>query len=902
MTLFNFTLTRQSTNKVDWDALSPTTNQFIHNMITRGHLVGRKDGPGIIAATFKPRSRLVQKNIDLVTGLILDVDGKFNRIGADMPVGATLAEDGKHYHEVIPPDWLIAKLPYCGVAHSSYSHTPHLPKYRVIMPLAKPITPPEFLRLWFWIYTKVEHKADAACKNPDRMFFLPRCTQDAKDAGWPWMRPMFGPLLDISMVPEDYQIPEEFYYDTSRPEKKQGAHFAPPQTNFRPTDAHKLLETLLDLPVYSWAVESAEELKYLAWFGLAANIAAAVVDDPTAHQAGAQALHAISECDDTRYSHAATEKMWHEALKSADKPMKYATLKLNGVPDDVDDGGAKSPVAHARALLSQSERHQRPKDLASVSSLLVPGAEEALKAVQLMSGAMEPGEPAVTMPVVPPPAAQDVAVEPTEVLAASNQPDEPDEPREALIDTYKQTDVLYDMSRAGWILLGTDPDTGIKDWLMDKPVKDEAFNRRLMNMGLPRKGLDDWKVWVPVFNYRRCIYTTHQLLVVNGHETIYNTYRPSRLIPTAGSWDNIRELFLHLVSGDVAALEYTLDWYARPLQMIYRKQSPVNGAYKNGTSLVYRGDPGSGKNTAMDIVRLCFGATNCVTLGQEDLDGRFHSNLLDKLFVVGNEVMSSSNRSGQTANKLKSWVTDPLIPCEGKFADAGEAQNNFNIVFTSNDERPLLIEKGDRRYSVFQSTTIPKRIIDPVQSDLQGAKVQISAFYRMLLDRKVAMKYGEIYHTEARAQVQHASAPTSERFAAAIEDDGFLSVAAGWKESARTGENREEMVSFNGEFFITSDTLMAVYKHFCQNLGAHPQHIRALTQALHAVFPNVESNYRIRIGNVSRRAWRGIPLESPHASILPMPLKPADATSAVPAAEIAANASDMVFGDAPQNA
>ena len=264
--------------------------------------------------------------------------------------------------------------------------------------------------------------------------------------------------------------------------------------------------------------------------------------------------------------------------------------------------------------------------------------------------------------------------------------------------------------------------------------------------------------------------------------------------------------------------------------------------------------------------------------------------------------MSSSNRSAQTANKLKSWVTDPLIPCEGKYSDAGEADNNFNIVFTSNDERPLIIEKGDRRYSVFQSTAIPKSVIDPVQADLQGSQQQISAFYGMLLNRQIKLKYGDIFHTEARSQVQHASAPTSERFAAAVEEDGFLSVAAGWKDAARNGENREETVSFNGEFFITTDTLMAVYKHFCQNLGAHPQHVRALTQALQNVFPAAESAYRIRIGNVQRRAWRGIPLDSPNASILPMPSTLPESMTTSEPAKINENASDISFGDTPVGA
>lgn len=612
---FDFTITKFANQKDNWDPLGVHPNHFIYNMVRRGHLVGPKDGSGIIAGTFKPGAHLEQKNLETVTGLILDVDGKFKKVGDTVPAGTTPSEDGKHYYEVVPPDWLLSKLPFCGVAHTSHSHTAELPKYRVILPLREPISPPEFSRLWFWVFEMTDRKVDPSCKNPDRMFFLPRCTQEAMDAGLPWTRPMFGPLLSMSMVPDDFEIPAEFRYELTRPAKKQGAHPSLVTSRYPSTDAHKLLECLLDLPIYAWAVEDAEMVSREVWRGLATNIAAAVLEDEPAHAAGAKAFHELSECDDARYNYGVAEKAFRDALKSAQSPgpMTYKAMKLNGAPEDLDEGNAKAPITHARRMLAERERSLRPQHLALVGAP-VPAVPDDDGAAPV--GAPDAGEV------------------------------------DALDFTYQQKDVLLDVHRNAYILKEADLFTGEIEWSLNKPIREEALNKMLISMGCPLRSLQPWKSWIKFFHFRRCIYTTNQLLVTMGPSVIFNTYKPTRLVPTSGNWDSIRALFLHIVGNDPDALEYFLDWCAAPLQKICKQESPRDGHYKNGTAVVLRGDPGAGKGTAMEILMLCYGMSNCVTLGQEDLDGKFHSNLIDKLFVVGNEILSSSNRSAQTANKL----------------------------------------------------------------------------------------------------------------------------------------------------------------------------------------------------------------------------------------------------------
>lgn len=854
MSQFKFTVTNRADDKERWFAKENSPDGFIDGIMKRGHLVGPKDGTGIVAAIFRKGSRLEQKNLELATGVILDIDGKFKKVGDSIPAGARLSEDGKHYLEAIQPDVLVSKLPFRGVAHSSFTHSPQHPKFRVILPLDAPITPQEFMRLWFWLYEKTERKIDAACKNPDRMFFLPRCSAEAKELGWPWVREMHGPLLSYSMVPAEYQIPQEYRYEVDRPRKKQGAHTAAPSAKYRHTDAFKLLETLINLPIYQWALENAEEVSRETWRGLATNLAAAVLEDPAAHEAGSKAFHEISEADDVRYTYASTEKAWRDALKSAEHPgpMSYATMKLNGAPDDLDDGDCKAPVAHARKLLSAQASAYRPKEQASEVKSSAPPSEATKSDRQESSDTAPPSEP-----------------------TSEDTPE--DTPSDSSIDLdathFSQDDFLFDMQRNGWLMKELKKETGKYDWNLDLVYKDEAINKFLLGLGMPKKSLEDWKSHIKHIRYRKAIYTSAQEIVLQGNTRIFNTYRPSTLTPSPlplKDWSPIRELFLHLVGGDPKAYEYILDWFALPLQRLRNRLDPEEHPYKMGTALVFRGDPGAGKGTAMNVISLMYGLHNRVILGQDDLDGKFHSNLVDKLFVVCNEVMSSSNRSVHTANKLKSWITDDEIPCEAKYGDAGMVKNNFNIVFTSNDDRPVLIEKGDRRYSVFESTRVDKKIVQPVIDDTLGAKAMVAAFYDHLLSRDVKVKYGELYETEARVQVQIHSATTSERFADAIYVDGFLSVASGWVEAAPQGQMREAVTTYQNEFYVYSDTLMAVYKHYCASLGAYPQGKQIVFKALRERFPACTPEVRIRSGGIQKRAWGGLPTDSSEADVIPI--------------------------------
>jgi hypothetical protein len=715
------------------------------------------------------------------------------------------------------------------------------------LPLAEPISHSEFTRLWFWLYETLDRKIDPTGKNPDRMFFLPRATKEALEQKWPWMQAVHGPVLHYNMVPADFKIPDEFRHDVMKPTRKQGMHLADKPTSYRPTDAHKHLEFFMELPLYRWAVEHAEEVSREVWRGIAINMAAIVLEaDDAEVESARMAFHELSEADPARYDYGATERVWRDAFNSAVKPgpMSYAHMVLNGAPTTLQsDGEARSPIAHARRQLIDAEREwekqaRRPKPLAPEQKKASPGATKAES----------------TLPTPE-----------QEKVVEDSLPADPDAAK--TIMDYSQKDFLYDASNHVYVLKEVDPQTGEKVWALDSALRSEPFNNLLMSWGLPKKDLDVWKSHIPVFVKSRAIYSRpHEHLVAIGDYMYFNSYQPTTLAPRPGDWNDIRALFLHLVGGDPDALEYALDWFAYPLQKLRLRQDHRNGAYKTGSALVFRGDPGAGKGTAMTIMQLCYGYSNCTTLSQDGLDSRFHDQLAGKLFVVGNEVISGSNRSTQTANMLKTWITDPFIRLEQKGRAAFEMENNFNLVLTTNDERPVLIEPKDRRYSVFASTAIPKAVVAPVIQDIATHKQQVAAFYDHLLSRDIKMAYGELYGTAAKVAVQNATKPSAQRFAESILVDGFLTVANGWVAAARPGEAREATLPHGDAFMVPSETLMSVYRHYCHVYALPVQNVRQVTQVLLEAFEHlgVRNDARAKNGVSPRpRGWVGLPMLPP---------------------------------------
>jgi hypothetical protein len=192
------------------------------------------------------------------------------------------------------------------------------------------------------------------------MFYLPRCTAEAKAAGWPWFRQLHGPILDVSMVPADFQVPAK---EASAPaEAKVGDKHARlvkkgsalHRTSVPRREARLLLDEMLRHPLIRWMREVPDAVSRETWRGVAQNLACPVLDHPTLLEEAHLAFHELSR-GYRAYSFTECERTFLGAVDSlakTDAPMTFKHMVSCGMPHHLWSKGATSLIDAARRSIA----------------------------------------------------------------------------------------------------------------------------------------------------------------------------------------------------------------------------------------------------------------------------------------------------------------------------------------------------------------------------------------------------------------------------------------------------------------------------------------------------------------------------------------------------------------------
>jgi putative DNA primase/helicase len=162
--------------------------------------------------------------------------------------------------------------------------------------------------------------------------------------------------------------------------------------------------------------------------------------------------------------------------------------------------------------------------------------------------------------------------------------------------------------------------------------------------------------------------------------------------PKAGSCDELIELLRYLCSNEPNRIEieqWLLKWLAYPIQ---------NPGAKMKTALVIHGPQGTGKNLFFDCIRDIYGEYG-KTIDQTALEDKHNDWASKKLFLIADEVIAQQEMH-HIKNKLKGMVTGDTIRVNPKHVQAHEERNHCNLVFLSNEAKPIVLERDDRRYFV----------------------------------------------------------------------------------------------------------------------------------------------------------------------------------------------------------
>lgn len=247
------------------------------------------------------------------------------------------------------------------------------------------------------------------------------------------------------------------------------------------------------------------------------------------------------------------------------------------------------------------------------------------------------------------------------------------------------------------------------------------------------------------------------------------------------------------------AAEYLLSWMAHIVQL---------PAERNGTAILLLGDEGTGKSTLANLFCELLGRqyTNPNVTRLASLTGRFNSSIVSgKVLTVLNEVGRDFTKADLA--RLKAAITEKVINCEKKFAQAGDVPNYQNIFITTNEIKKWALRAEDRRFLVLEAAlpfTEPKE-----------KREYFDGLYHHLEDEEFLQQLMYFFTTRDLTQYRASALPATE-IKKTLEDkrtglEDFIDAMVLTVYSA--GENNRD---------LDLNALYAEYVTYCQSVHQKP--------------------------------------------------------------------------------
>jgi len=165
----------------------------------------------------------------------------------------------------------------------------------------------------------------------------------------------------------------------------------------------------------------------------------------------------------------------------------------------------------------------------------------------------------------------------------------------------------------------------------------------------------------------------------------------------------ILDHIMHVIAaGNVELYNYILDWIAHIVQ---------HGT-KTRTVLVLCGQHGVGKNIISDfLINKVIGtdySADCRNI--ESITSKFNANFQHKLLTVINEANFEGDPTHfhRVFDMMKDLIVNPRNIIERKGIDSCNEDDFNNYIITSNNDTPIKLEDGDRRYTVIKCSSAKK--------------------------------------------------------------------------------------------------------------------------------------------------------------------------------------------------
>jgi hypothetical protein len=144
--------------------------------------------------------------------------------------------------------------------------------------------------------------------------------------------------------------------------------------------------------------------------------------------------------------------------------------------------------------------------------------------------------------------------------------------------------------------------------------------------------------------------------------------------------------------------EFVLDWMAQTIQEPDKRP---------GIALALRGEQGVGKGVFAQTFGHLFGDHYLYVNDLYSLTNHFNGHLANKLLVFADEAIWGGDKKAESC--LKSLISEPTEVIEYKGKDAVRMDNYKRIIFATNNDWVVPVDKDDRRYVVLDVSSNNKK-------------------------------------------------------------------------------------------------------------------------------------------------------------------------------------------------
>jgi phage/plasmid-associated DNA primase len=299
----------------------------------------------------------------------------------------------------------------------------------------------------------------------------------------------------------------------------------------------------------------------------------------------------------------------------------------------------------------------------------------------------------------------------------------------------------------------------------------------------------------------------------------YNIWKGFARTPKQGNcikyWDHVRD---NICNGDEINYRYLRRWLA----YVFQRPHVVH------TAIVLQGSQGVGKNSFVEPLGVLFGSHYTPLSGIAELISNFNYHLKNAVLIHANEALWGD--SHKNIGTLKAMITEELCLIESKGKDRIKVRNFKHVIFSSNEDLPVHMDKDDRRFAVFMVADHQKEnheYFKEIRDELEQGGYE-ALLYDLLHEDLTGFDPRKIPMTNSSFEIKMRSAQSSHRYLYEVLSSGGFTIGI---------ENSNEATVWQS--VIEKSLVYNDYSTWCINNGELAQANTLFSKALNKVIVSV---------------------------------------------------------------